>query len=285
MHKLAKICCILFIAILSSNASAEISAKSKPLQLGIVPYIGTRSLVTSYEPMRLYLEKALGKPVEIYTATGFKSFYLNAQRGDFDLVISSAHFARILQKKDLFVPLARYSKGGRGLIVKRVNNRKINNFEDLRGQIIAMPDQLSLASIVCMTYLRENGLQAGVDFRVLEVPSFASAIFAVKKGDAIAAISAPGAIGQMPAELREAVKPFIDTGEFVSLVFLANPRLDKATTEQLKSVLLKFSVDTPEGKKFFGSNAFGSLITATTDDMNNLDPYLAETERLMKATR
>jgi len=283
MHKLTNICCIVFLAILSLQTSAEVGSKIKPLQLGIVPYIGTRSLVTSYEPMRLYLEKALGRPVEIYTATGFKSFYLNAQRGDFDLVISSAHFARMLQIKDKFAPLVRYSKGGRGLIVK-VLNTKFNNIDDLRGQIIATPDQLSLASIVCMIYLRDNGLLAGTDFRVLEVPSFASAILAVQKGEAKAAISAPGALGQMPVALREAVQPFIDTGEFVSLIFLANPRLDKATTEHLKSLLLKFSIQTPEGKKFFGSNAFGSLVPATPNDMNNLDHYLAETERMMRAS-
>ncbi len=283
MHRLLKICFLITLALSTWSASAEVNSRGKPLQIGIVPYISPRSLVTNYEPMRQYLEKALGKPVEIYTATGFKSFYLNAQRGEYDLVISAAHFARLLQSMDKFTPLARYSTGGRGLILTGINN-PLTSIEELRGQVIAMPDQLSLASIVCMTYLRENGLQAGIDFHILEVSSFASAILSVKKGEAIAAISAPGALAQMPEELRDSVKPFIDTGEFVSLIFLAPPRLGKINMERLQSALLKFSSQSKEGKQFFGNNGFGSIVPVTPKEMNSLDHYIAETKRLMKAT-
>jgi phosphonate transport system substrate-binding protein len=282
MHILLKTFFSILLALSAWPATADVNFRVKPLQIGIVPYISTRSLVTNYEPMRQYLEKALGKPVEIYTATGFKAFYLNAQRGEYDLVISAAHFARMLQNADKFTPLARYSKGGRGLIMSGIGS-PLKSLDDLRGQVIATPDKLSLSSIVCLTYLRENGLQAGIDFHILEVPSFASAISSVKKGEAIAAISASGALAQMPEELRGSVKPFIDTGEFVSLIFLAPPRLGKVQMERLQSALLKFSSQSKEGKQFFGSNGFGSIVPVTPKEMNSLDRYNAETERLMKA--
>ena len=51
---------------------AAISPPEKPLEVGVVPYLSTRVLVSSYEPLRLYLEQSLHRPVILYTATGFK---------------------------------------------------------------------------------------------------------------------------------------------------------------------------------------------------------------------
>jgi len=261
-------------------AFAAANSRLEPLQVGIVPYMSARALVTSYEPMRRYLEQALGKPVKIYTAAGFKPFLLSAQRGDYDLVISAAHFARILQKDNDFVPLVRFSTGGRGLLMTALGS-PVKTIAQLRGGIIAVPDQLSLAAIVCMTWLQGKGLRSGIDYHLLEVPSFASAILSVHKGDAIAAISASAPLAQMPKELRESVIPLLDTGEYISLVILSHPRLGKAYADRISRALLKFGRESNEGKQFLASTGFGSIIPVSPGDMNGLDRYVAETKRLM----
>lgn len=283
MHKLVKYCLGLVLAMTASTAYAEGNSAIKPLEIGVVPYLSARVLVTSYEPMRLYLEQALGRPVKIYTAAGFKPFFLNTRQGDYDLVITAAHFARILQKEQKFTPLVRYSAGGRGLVMTALNS-PLKKLQDLRGQVIAVPDQLSLANIVCMSHLREHGLKPGTDFKVLEVPSFASAILSVQKGEASAAVSAAGALAQMAPELRESVQPLLDTGEFVSLVFLAHPRLGKKLERLISKKLLKFGSDTSEGKLFFTNNGFGEIVPVTAKDMYSLDRYVADTKRLLNET-
>ena len=283
MHKLVKYCLGLVLAMTAGTAYAEGNSAIKPLEIGVVPYLSARALVTSYEPMRLYLEQALGRPVKIYTAAGFKPFFLSTKQGDYDLVITAAHFARILQKEQKFTPLVRYLSGGRGLVMTALNS-PLKKLQDLRGQVIAVPDQLSLSNIVCMSHLRENGLKPGTDFKVLEVPSFASAILSVQKGEASAAVTASGALAQMAPELRESVKPLLDTGEFVSLVFLAHPRLGKKFEQLLNKVLLKFGSDTNEGKQFFTNNGFGDIVPVTAKDMYSLDRYIADTKRLLDET-
>lgn len=280
MRKLFKYVLLAILAMSSWPAFADDSSALKPLEVGVVPYVSARVLVGSYEPMRLYLEQLLGRPVKIYTAAGFKQFFLNAQRGDYDLVISAAHFARILQKEHQFTPLVRYSNNARGMVMTALNS-PLKTLQDLRGQVIAVPDQLSMATIVSMTYLRENGLHSGIDFQLLEVPSFASAILAVQKGDAMAAISARAPLAHMSPELRESVRPVLETGEYFSLVFLAHPRLEKTTGKLLNKELLKFGNETNEGKQFLSSTGFGTIIPATAKDMNSLDRYVAETKRLL----
>lgn len=253
----------------------------KPLEVGVVPYISARAVIANFEPLRLYLEQALGKPVKIYTASGFKPFFLHAREGDYDLVISAAHFARILQKDHKFTPLVKFSPGTRALIMTAINS-PLKIPQDLRGQVIAVPDQLSLASIVCMTWLRENGLRPGTDFKLLEVPSFASAILSVQKGDAMAAITASPVLTLIPKELRESVRTLADAGEFNSLILLAHPRMETASANLLKEKLLKFGSESNEGKQFFSNTGFGTTTPVSPKDMSNLDRYTAETKRLME---
>ena len=269
------------LAMLAWPVFAQDHPSVKPLKVGVVPYISARALIANFEPLRLYLEHALGKPVTIYTAPGFKPFFLHASQGEYDLVISAAHFARILQKEHKFTPLVKFSPGSRALIMTAVNS-PLKIPQDLRGQVIAVPDQLALASIVIMTWLRENGLHPGVDYKLLEVPSFASAILSVQKGDAMAAITASPILTLIPNELRESVRTLADAGEFNSFIFLAHPSMETASANLLKDKLLKFGSESNEGKQFFSNTGFGTTAPVSSKDMSKLDRYTAETKRIMK---
>jgi phosphonate transport system substrate-binding protein len=257
--------------------------QGKALEAGVVPYISARTLVTTYEPLRKYLEQSLARPIRLYTAPGFKAFQANSARGDFDLVITPAHFARILQKEYGYIVLARYGGGARGLIMV-ARDSTMQGIQDLRGQKVAVPDRLSLASILCIEYLKQNGLHPETGFHPVEAPSFNSALQVVQNGEAAAAISAPAALAQMPEALRNTVRILVDTGEYINLVFLAHPRLGAAETERLKKQLLQFGKNTPEGRQFLADTAFGSLIPVAAGELRLLDPYLPETKRLLEGT-
>jgi phosphonate transport system substrate-binding protein len=280
MHTLFKGGLLAILAMLSWPAFAYDNSRGKPLEVGVVPYLSARVLVGSYEPMRLYLEQTLGRPVIIYTSTGFKQFFLNAQRGDYDLVLSAAHFARILQKDYRYTPLVRFAAVNHASVVTALNS-PIKTPQDLRGQVIAVPDKLSLSTIVVLSSLREIGLQPGTDFHLLEVPSFASAIMSVQKGDTMAAVSSSGILAQMPKELGTSVRTIIDTGEFLRIIFLTHPRIEKKDALLIKQALLKFGNETNEGKQFITSTGSGAIVPVSPKDMSSLDRYMAETKRLM----
>ena len=283
MHKLILRGVITMLAMTASLVYAESITSNKPFEIGVVPYLSARSLVANYEPMRVFLEKALGKPVKIYTASGFKQFFLNAKHGDYDLVITASHFARILQKDYQYTPLVRFASVGQASIVT-AQNSPVKTVQDLRQQIIAMPDQLSLATIVVLSYLRENGLKPVTDYQLLEVPSFASAILSVQKGEAMAAVTAPGILAQMPKELKESVRTVANTGEFLRNIFLTHPRIKNKYADQIKHALLKFGNETNEGKQFLISTNSGAIVPVSTKDMNSLDRYISETKRLLNET-
>lgn len=271
---------LLLLTLLSALVQAAESAVPAPLKIGVVPYLSTRTLINSYQPMRRFLQGSFGRPVEVYTATGFRAFFDNTDKGAFDLIITPAHFARIAQIDNGFIPLVRYSSGARGLFMVPQQSR-MQGIQELRGQTIAVPDRLSLASILCVEYLRQNGLRSSADLKLLETSSFNSAVLTVQKGEAAAAVSAPAALAQMPGDLRESVRILADTGDYINLVFLANPRLGAADAARLKQLVLQFGADTAEGRVFLKNTGFGSIIPAAEADLQRLDPYVAETKHLL----
>lgn len=268
------------LALLACPAFALEQEAEKPLAVGIVPYMSTRALIEKYEPFRIHLEQTLGRPVKIYTANGFKPFYLNSEKGHYDLVVSAAHIGRVLQKEHDFTPLVFFTTSAHALLMT-ARNSPLKTVADLHGQVIAVPDRLALASIACMTYLRENKLLPGKNFRLLEVPSFPSAILSVQKGDAAAACSATAPLSQMPQEMQDSVHTLADAGAFPNLVILASPNVKKSELNNISQALLKINDDPNGGRQFIAALGFGPLIPATPKAMSKLDRFLAETKQLI----
>ncbi|MGV8933771.1 MAG: phosphate/phosphite/phosphonate ABC transporter substrate-binding protein [Gallionellaceae bacterium] len=284
MRNFYKLCLFAALAILAMPIFAKNNNDVAPLEIGVVPYMSARVLVQSYEPMRLYLEQVLGKPVHLYTANGFKQFFLNAQKGDYDLVISAAHVARILQKNNHFKPVLHFAKSGRALVMVG-SNSPVTTVQDIRGSSIAVPDRLSLAAIVAISSLRKSGLKEGVDYTILEVPSFTSAILSISKGEAMAAITAQVVIQQMSGDLQDSVKLLLDAGEFSNLVILTHPRISKSESVKIADILQNFQLKTKEGKSFISNIHFGEMLAVTAQDMQSLDRYTAETNHLMNISK
>lgn len=175
--------------------------------------------------------------------------------------------------------MARYSGGARGLVVAR--DSPIGRLDPLRGRTIAGPDRLALVSLVMVRWMHEHGLEEKRDYTLATSVSFNTAILTVQRGEAAAARTAPAAMRQMPAELRDSVRILGDTGDYTNLICLANPRLDKHEIAQFKALILRFAADPQLGRAFLSATGFGSIIPATAADMKLLDTYVPETRRLV----
>jgi phosphonate transport system substrate-binding protein len=249
------------------------------LTVGVAPYLSVRALLRVYHPLEEHLEHQLGRPVEIFSGLNFRAFYENAVRGDFDVAIMPAHLARLAEKELGFVPLVRYTSGARGLVVVADGSR-LRSAEDLRGRTVAVPDRLALATILCLEWLHLHGIEPGHSFRLLQTPSFGSAMLALQRGEADAAVSAPGALAQMPGEWQKNTRVIVDTGEYINLVYMAHPRLDDQARSRITSALLAFARDS-SGQRFFQETGFGTFAAVKSADLRALDPYLGETKRLL----
>lgn len=257
-------------------------AGDKPLEIGVFPYLSVRAVLTTYQPIRRYLARELGRPVELYTAPDFRTFIERTREGEYDVLITAPHFARLAQLQTGYVPLAGFTKELRPIIVVAAGS-PYKALVELRGKTVVIPDRLAIVSMMGLRLLREQGIETDRDFRLVVAISHNSAVLDVKRGNADAAITEAAALQQMPADVRKAVRVIATAGKTPHVMLMAHPRLGHAEIGQLKSLLEAFASQSPEGREFLTATGYEGLKPVSEAALKSLDPYAQEITRILRA--
>ena len=268
------ICCALFVSVIPTLQAAP------AFVLGIVPVHSARVLAERYEPLRAYLEKTLKQPVQIESAPDFRRFHERTMRGDFDLTITPAHLARLAQKDANQQPLAQFMPDHDSLLLYAVD-RPLAGFKDLKGKQLAVIDRIAITVTAALQFLDTQGLEANVDYQVVEHRTHASAAYALISGLSAAAVSTSQGLLQIPDNLRSKLIVQKHIADIPAFVLIAKTGMAKVQAEQLKKALLAFPNES-EGIDFLGHTGYNTLISATEAAMKRADPYLKETRKALK---
>lgn len=268
-----------FFVLLMCLAGAAQAAPEPPLRVGVLPTLSVKALLTSYEPLRVYLERSLQRPVEFVTATDFARFHQDTLAGDFDLALTAAHLARLAQLEAGFVPVATYLSVNRALLItsKRQPVRKV---EELRGASLAIFDPLALTVLQAQRWLEDRGLHAGRDYRAVVFPSHNSVGFSVQQGSSLMGVTSPAGLKQLPPDTMADIQVFAELPPVPALTWIVHPRR-KGEAERLQTLLLRFG-ETAEGVQFYSGNAYKGMRPVTAEEMRSLDRAAREVERLMQ---
>jgi phosphonate transport system substrate-binding protein len=255
------------------------SADTKPLRIGILPTLSPRVLLKNYSPLREYLEEHLQQPVQMWTATDFRAFHEQTMAGEYDLVVTAAHFARLAQREAGWRPLATYKTANRAILLMSAKH-PISSIEEIRGKTIASVDPLALVVTQSVQWLAEKGLRQDRDYRLIDSPSFNTAAYAVQEQEAVLAIISPSSFKQLPKPLKSEMRVFQSLPEIPALIWMAPPqgRVDYA---RLKAVLLGFSADSTQGRQFFEATAYTGMRPVSDDQMQSLDAFADSTKNLL----
>lgn len=251
-------------------------AEDRVLTVGIVPYLTPNVLMALFQPLRVYLEKQVGCPVELYTAPDVKSFVRRTLKPDFDLVITAAHHARLAELEGGYLPLARFT-GPLHAAVAVGRDSPLRELKDLKGRRIAVTDRTILVTIVTLKALADLGI-GDKDLRLVAVNSQNTGLITVGRGDADAAVIAHFTLDQSPPEQREGLRILYQSPVLPNVTLLARPTLAATELEAVRRALARFP-KTPEGQDFLQKSRFLGMAPADETFMKRLDPYLAETRR------
>ncbi|MEO6147319.1 MAG: phosphate/phosphite/phosphonate ABC transporter substrate-binding protein [Sulfuriferula sp.] len=247
------------------------AAREKPLIVGVLPTLSPRVLLNNYQPFRAYLEHALNRPVEMVTATDFAAFHKSTLAGDYDIVVTAAHLGRLAEKERGYIPLATYKSANRAILLTS-RAAPLKSIRDLHGRSVATLDRYALITSQALAWLEEQGLREGADFRLLETPSHNSSAYSVLSGESTLAIISPAGWKQMPENIREGLQIYAKLPAIPGIMWLANPRLAQEAP-RLKSILLAFPPDSPDGSQFFHVTGYQGMREITPEEMKSLDPY------------
>lgn len=270
----------LSLSMIPAMGLAQATDRTKVLQVGILPTLSARVLLKNYQPLQMYLERELKHPVELITATDFKTFHLNTIEGKYDLVVTAAHMARLAQTEAKYAPIAAYKAANRALLIE-AKDQPLRSIQDLKGKSLAIGDRNALIVSQTINYLLEQGLREGVEYTLIETPSHNSAAYSVQSHQSVLAVSSPSGLKNIPDAIKDSVKIFAALPELPSLIWLAHPRVT-SEAPRIKAALLGFTSDTEEGRQFFETTGYIGLREINSAEMKRLDPYAKDLSNTLK---
>ena len=250
---------------------AQVTAQAKVLQVGILPTLSARALLKNYQPLQLYLERELKRPIELSTAPDFRTFYSNTIEGKYDVVVTAAHMARLAQTEAKYVPLASYKAVNRAILLE-AKDKPLRSIQDLKGKALAFGDRNALIVSQTLHYLLEQGLREGVDYTLLETQSHNSAAYSVQIHQSILAITSPSGFKNIPGVIQDSVQVYATLPELPSLTWMAHPRM-ASEVPMIKAALIGFTSNIEEGRQFFEATGYIGLRDISSAEMKLLDPY------------
>lgn len=254
------------------------AGKPDALVIGVFPYLTTRTLVATYQPLRTHLRESLGREVSVVTAPDLRQFYERSARGDYDLVVTPPHFGRLHQTHSKLKPVLAYSNPTRALLITR-RDSGVASPDDLRGQEIAVAEPSALVAIMTKSWMAERNMLAPRDYQFRFSGSHNSALMNVMNRETAAAVLGGSAFVQVADNFKQDVRIVATTGETMGLMMLANPRLvDRARVEKALSTF----GNTEAGREFFRVNGIGGFKPIAARDLKQIDAYLPETQRWLR---
>lgn len=276
-----QLCRFVFLALLLSALPRTGATQEQALSVGVFPYLSTRKLIETYQPMREFLERRLQRPVTFYTAPDFASFVARTQKGEYDLVATAPHFARLAQTGAGYQPLLTYGSQISAVVVVD-RSRRITAFSQLRGKKVIAPDRIALVTMTGLKAFRDHDLEPGRDFSLEWAATHGNVALAVLHGDADAGILSLAVLRQQPEASSGRLVPLAVTAPTSSLVLLSAARIPPTEQARIKKALLLFE-QAETGQAFFKANGLKGFRPILPADLAPLDPFAAEVKSILES--
>lgn len=221
--------------VLAAIATGAAAADETPLRIGMIPDAGaTQVSVEQKAPLRAYLEKAIGRPVQLIIPTNYNATVEGLGNGSLDI----AYLGGLTYVK----AHARY---GAIPLVQRETDRQfhavfitqaqspIKSLADLKGKSFAYGD-INSTSGHLMPYraMQQAGLDPDKDLKFRYTGSHAATVKAVESGTVDAGACDETVFRQMTSDGKAdagKLRVFQVTAPFVDYVWAARADLDAAT--------------------------------------------------------
>ena len=249
-----------------TNAHAE-----QELTLGVIPYISAGPLIQVHSPLKNYIAKTLGQSVNLVSATDFDSFLDRTKKGEYDILFTAPHFARLAEQRDGYLPIVMTLHHVQGSFLTKKNS-PIQSLEDLKGKKVMIAQRTSMLFQLTEYALQQKGLFDGKNITLIETRTHNNALYAPLRDEADASVTGVLLWHSMGQEFKDQLKVIGTTGKVPGFVVLVHPRISVATRNKLKNALLKFG-KTPEGVDYFEKSGFIGFDLVSNKIMKDMDRY------------
>jgi phosphonate transport system substrate-binding protein len=179
---------ILLLSLSSAVALAAGKADPDLLRVALLPDESSATVIKNNAGLKAYLEKQLGKRVEIVVTTDYSSMIEAMRHGRLDLAYFGPLSYVLAKSKSAIEPFAaRLHKGSTTYQAVVIGNvaAGITKIEDIKGKNVAYGDIASTSShLIPKAMLQKKGLEAKKDYEEHFVGSHDAVALAVQNGHA-----------------------------------------------------------------------------------------------------
>jgi len=275
------------VAVMSGCFMSKVASAQAvvPLEMGLLPNISARALLSQYQPLREYLSRALQRPVHLSTASDWSVFHQRMASPEYDLVTTAPHMARLAQLDHGWQPMVQMLPDIKCLLVCAAT-RPLRSVAELRGKTLVLSNPQSLVALHGMRWLASVGLRSGQDFGLVRTPTDDSVGNVLLRGDATAALISDGELRSMPEVVRDRLRTWTAFAEVPGFMILASARVDAAMLRQFRQHLLAFADASPaEAAAFMRATGFTGIREIAPGVLQSMDVYVHATrEKLVNAS-
>ena len=279
MKKLASALMSVLLAAVCSIGHASSNPDPETLKVALLPDENASTVIKNNKPLDIYLEKELGKKIELVVTTDYSSMIEAMRHGRIDMAyFGPLSYVLAKQKSDIEPFAAMKQKGSTTYQSVLIANTGagIAKISDIVNKNVAYGDMASTSShLIPKSILAENGLKAGENYREHFVGAHDAVAMAVQNGHAQAGgLSKPifESLVQRGLVDPNKVKVLAESKPYPQYPWTMRSNLKPELKEKIRAAFL--NLKDPEVLKPFKADGFGPISDKDYDVVRSLGTLL-----------
>ena len=279
MKKLASALMSVLLAAVCSIGHASSNPDPETLKVALLPDENASTVIKNNKPLEIYLEKELGKKIELVVTTDYSSMIEAMRHGRIDMAyFGPLSYVLAKQKSDIEPFAAMKQKGSTTYQSVLIANTGagIAKISDIVNKNVAYGDKASTSShLIPKSILAENGLKAGENYREHFAGAHDAVAMAVQNGHAQAGgLSKPifESLVQRGLVDPNKVKVLAESKPYPQYPWTMRSNLKPELKEKIRAAFL--NLKEPEVLKPFKADGFGPISDKDYDVVRSLGTLL-----------
>ncbi len=279
MKKLASALMSVLLAAVCSIGHASSNPDPETLKVALLPDENASTVIKNNKPLEIYLEKELGKKIELVVTTDYSSMIEAMRHGRIDMAyFGPLSYVLAKQKSDIEPFAAMKQKGSTTYQSVLIANTGagIAKISDIVNKNVAYGDKASTSShLIPKSILSENGLKAGENCREHFAGAHDAVAMAVQNGHAQAGgLSKPifESLVQRGLVDPNKVKVLAESKPYPQYPWTMRSNLKPELKEKIRAAFL--NLKDPEVLKPFKADGFGPISDKDYDVVRSLGTLL-----------
>ena len=269
--------CSRWLSLLLLLLACQTARAAEELTLAIEPFLSARALVGAFQPLCNHLGDRTNKKVVAITAANYDQYAQRLLNQEFDIAIIGPHTALLAAQKANYLPLLKGEGALKALMIVDKNS-VYQKPADLKGQVVALPDHLTMTSMLGAEFFRPADA-APIDVRFRYNDFHNTAALMMLRGEAAAAVVADSALMPMSMEIRENIRIIAESKQVPQMVMLVHSRVPAELRGKLHDAMYEYIRITAPQKNFLARVGFSAAKPLTEQDSRQLAPYVEELKR------